>query len=326
MVMRTWWWVTAAVVATASAAGAQLDPERNHLACYPIKGKTIKRTIVLESALGTEQAASLRPVQVCVPTAKTATPPGSDPVTVGVPYFTCYKFKVKGKREKQTLSLVDQFGTASLTVTRPNLLCAPALPAGATTSTTTVGSSSTLPATSTSITTTTAPPSPTSTSSTALPTTSTGGATTSTSSADTTTISTGTVPTSTATTVADTTTTQAETTTTQADTTTTQADTTTSQPDTSTTSTDTTSSTTSTTLSTCNLAAGDPQLMCTGVCPAGFSCLYTGAEGNPCGCAPVASECGNLPNAQCGSGFCPGGLQACTAGLFLDMCGCVDIG
>jgi hypothetical protein len=74
------------------------------------------------------------------------------------------------------------------------------------------------------------------------------------------------------------------------------------------------------------LAAGDPQLMCTGVCQPGFSCLYTGAPGNPCGCAPVASECGNLSNAQCGSGLCPGGLQACSPGLFLDMCGCVDIG
>ncbi len=318
MALRTWWWTTAVVVLTASTAGAQLDPERNHLACYPVKGKTIKRTIVLDNALGSERTASLRPVQVCVPTAKTATPAGSDPVTVGVPYFTCYKFKVKGKREKQTLSLVDQFGTTSLAVTRPNLLCAPALPAGATTtSTTTAGSSSTLPATSTSTTTSTAPT--TSTSSTAMPTTSTGGATTSTSSADTTTISTGTVPTSTTTTVTDTTTTQA-------DTTTTQADTTTSQPDTSTTSTDTTSSSTTTTLSTCNLAAGDPQLMCTGVCPAGFSCLYTGAQGNPCGCAPVANECANLPSAQCGSGLCPGGLQTCAAGLFLDMCGCVDIG
>jgi hypothetical protein len=92
------------------------------------------------------------------------------------------------------------------------------------------------------------------------------------------------------------------------------------------TSTDTTSSTTSTTLSTCNRAAGDPQLMlmCTGGCPQGFACLYTGAQGNPCGCAPVESACDNVSNLQCGTGLCPGGLQACTG--LLESCTCLDIG
>src|SRR4029453_1431134 len=61
MAMRTGGWATAVVVVTASAAGAQLDPERNHLACYPVKGKTIKRTIVLDNALGTQQTAAPQP-------------------------------------------------------------------------------------------------------------------------------------------------------------------------------------------------------------------------------------------------------------------------
>jgi hypothetical protein len=312
MTMGTIRWTTAAALLVASVAGAELDPERNHLACYPVKGKAIKRSVTLDNAFGSEETAALKPVQVCVPTAKTATPAGTDPITVGVPAFTCYRFKVKGKRPKQTVTLTDQFGTTTFSVTRPNLLCAPAVEPGATTTT----SSTAAPAT-----TSTAAPSTTlastsstsstvtSTSSTVAPATSSTVAVTTTSDASTTSTSSTGIPT-----------------TTVADTTTTTADTTTSLPDTTTSSTDTTTTTmdTTTTLPTCTLAAGDPQLACTGVCPLGFSCLYTGAGGNPCECSPDASACGNQSAGQCGSGLCPGGLQACFSGG--GGCACLDIG
>jgi hypothetical protein len=312
MTMGTIRWTTAAALLVASVAGAQLDPERNHLACYPVKGKAIKRSVTLDNALGSEETASLKPVQVCVPTAKTATPAGTDPITVGVPAFTCYRFKVKGKRPKQTVTLTDQFGTTTFSVTRPNLLCAPAVEPGATTTT----SSTAAPATtstaapSTTLASTTSTSSTvTSTSSTVAPATSSTVAVTTTSDVSTTSTSSTGVPTTTVT-----------------DTTTTTADTTTSLPDTTTSSTDTTTTTvdTTTTLPACTLAAGDPQLACTGVCPQGFSCLYTGTEGNPCECSPDASACGNQSAGQCGSGLCPGGLQACFSGG--GGCACLDIG
>jgi hypothetical protein len=301
--MRTIRWTAAALPLVVSIAGAELDPERNHLACYPVKGKAIKRSVTLDNAFGSEETASLKPVQVCVPTTKTATPAGTDPITVGVPAFTCYRFKVKGKRPKQTVTLTDQFGTTTFSVTRPNLLCAPAVePGGATTT-----SSTAAPATTSTAVPSTTLASTTSTSSTVAPATSSTGAVTTTT---TSTSSTG-IPVTTST----------------ADvSTTTVADTTTSLPDTTTSSTDTTTTTvdTTTTLPTCTLAAGDPQLACTGVCPQGFSCLYTGAEGNPCECSPDASACGNQSAGQCGSGLCPGGLQACFSGI--DGCACLDIG
>jgi len=302
MRMGTIRWTTTAALLVSSVAGAQLDPERNHLACYPVKGKAIKRTVTLDNAFGSEETASLKPVQVCVPTAKTATPAAPDPITVGVPAFTCYRFKVKGKRPKQTVTLTDQFGTTTFSVTRPNLLCAPAVePGGATTT-----SSTAAPATTSTAAPSTTLASTTSTSSTVAPATSstaTDTSTTSTSSTD--------VPTTTST----------------ADvSTTTVADTTTSLPDTTTSSTDTTTTTadTTTTMPTCTLAEGDPLLACTGVCPPGFSCLYSGAEGNPCECSPDASACGSQSAGQCGSGLCPGGLQACFSGG--GGCTCLDIG
>jgi hypothetical protein len=321
--MGTIRWTTAAVLLIASVAGAQLDPERNHLACYPVKGKAIKRSVTLDNAFGSEETASLKPVQVCVPTAKTATPAGTDPITVGVPAFTCYRFKVKGKRPKQTVTLTDQFGTTTFAVTRPNLLCAPAVEPGATTTT----SSTAAPATTSTAAPSTTLASTTSTSSTVTSTSSTvAPATSSTGAVTTTTTSTSSTGIPVTTSTADVSTTTVADTTTTADTTTSVPDTTTSVPDTTTSSTDTTTTTvdTTTTLPTCTLAAGDPQLACTGVCPPGFSCLYTGAEGNPCECSADASACGNQSAGQCGSGLCPGGLQACFSGV--DGCACLDIG
>ena len=59
MTMGTIRWTTAAALLVASVAGAQLDPERNHLACYPVKGKAIKRSVTLDNALGSGPQAAL---------------------------------------------------------------------------------------------------------------------------------------------------------------------------------------------------------------------------------------------------------------------------
>jgi hypothetical protein len=289
---RTVWAVVAmmAAVAGGASSGEGLDPNRNHLVCYPVKGKSFQRALVVDNDLGSEEIATLKPAQICAPTQKTADPEGTDPVAnVGVPYFTCYRFKVKGKRAKQTVTLTDQFGTRTVTVSRPNLLCAPSVPGNTASTTTTTAAD---------MTSTTAAPS----------TTSTAAATTL-------------APTTTTTLAQATTTTSTTTLATTTTTTTTTTDTTTSS--TLGTTTTTTPDTTTTTLAGCNLAEGDPQLSCTGVCPQGFSCVYTGA-GNSCGCVPDAETCGAQGGGQCGSGYCPGGLQACQDGP--GGCTCVDIG
>lgn len=306
---RTTWVMAVAAALVATTTAAQLDPERNHLTCYPVKGETIRRTVTLENDLGTESIASLKPVQICAPTRKTAQPAGTDPLPgIGVPYFTCYKFKVKGKRAKRPLTLTDQFGTVEVTVARPNLLCAPAVigDGGTTTTTTTGAATTTLPAT---------------TSTTATPTTTTAAPTT-TSPVTTTSTTTGTLIPTTTSTVPDTTTSSTSSTTTT-DVPSTTVDTTTTTTDTTTTAAVTTTTDTTTTLPSCSLAEGDPQLACTGVCPPGFSCLYTVGQG--CGCSPDASACPNFSTGQCGGGLCPGGLKACQDDG-LGGCACVDIG
>ncbi|MCW5893342.1 MAG: hypothetical protein KIT14_22745 [bacterium] len=59
--------------------------------------------------------------------------------------------------------------------------------------------------------------------------------------------------------------------------------------------------------------------ICQGLCPDGNVCL--GVTTQSCGCAPPASQCGNMSSGMCGDGLCPGLWEFC--GATAGACGCL---
>ncbi len=177
--------VALVVGALAAPAGAQFDPQHNHLKCYRIKDAPIVKTIVAENQFGRERIVKLVPQLLCLPTKKICcgnppAVPGCNPVPcppdplstqpAPVDHYKCYKIVAKlcaaadlacatvAKAPKPpfVVSLLDQFGAEQVTVGPPQYLCAPVqkVVIGPTTTTT----STTITTTTTSTTTTTLRP------------------------------------------------------------------------------------------------------------------------------------------------------------------------
>src|SRR5262245_41022827 len=140
------------LLALAEPAQAQFDAEHDHLTCYRIKGKRITTTAFADNQFGREQLVELTPALLCVPSQKTVTPPGIDPLPPkAVRHFKCYKFRSVKGATLPTVQLTDQFGTEVVRVKGRRLFCTPVVKeiVGSTTTTmattTTVTTSTTLP-------------------------------------------------------------------------------------------------------------------------------------------------------------------------------------
>ena len=120
----------ALVMAMPVAAGAQFDPDFNHLECYSIKAaagqRFERRTVDVETQFGTHTAVIVKkPHRLCLPARKTG--PGVDPLPpTAVPHFLCYKVKTRF-RVKNDVRLTDQFGTLRERTSKPQFLCTPAV-------------------------------------------------------------------------------------------------------------------------------------------------------------------------------------------------------
>ena len=86
------------VLLLARPLAAQFDVQHDHLTCYRIKGQRITTTAVIDNQFGQEGLVQLTPALLCLPTQKTVTPPGVDPLPpTAVHHFKCYKVRrVKG--------------------------------------------------------------------------------------------------------------------------------------------------------------------------------------------------------------------------------------
>ncbi|MGH7893566.1 MAG: DUF7450 family protein, partial [Candidatus Binatia bacterium] len=107
-----------------------LDPVQ-HLVAYVMGGQvfTGRTGLTVTNQLGTLKLDLTRPNILMLPSAKSLTtvPPPLAPPTID--HFQCYKVKrSRGttKFVKRTMTIVDQFESQTLTLTKPYLLCAPA--------------------------------------------------------------------------------------------------------------------------------------------------------------------------------------------------------
>jgi cysteine-rich repeat protein len=119
--------------ATAALCSAVAPPEgqdATRMVCVRLKpavptGVT-PRTVQVENALGAHPLAVGKAVELCMPTGAPAPP--ADP---GLDSFKCYDAKAPdGSFAPLTMTLKDEFGSASVKVLRPDMLCNPASVAG----------------------------------------------------------------------------------------------------------------------------------------------------------------------------------------------------
>ena len=121
----------AAYLMSAAPVPAQ-SPLADHLECYKIKDPHAKASYTADLGGLTPEAGctiKLPAVTACVPTTKTNVtppPPGGGPS--GKPNaFFCYKVKCP-KTTLRALAGTDQFGTRTVTPSKPTILCAPVTP------------------------------------------------------------------------------------------------------------------------------------------------------------------------------------------------------
>jgi len=67
----------------------------------------------------------LWPIRLLVPTAKSLDSGPAAPVAPAVDHFTCYRVGAHSTFTPHTMTVQDQFGTATVTLTRPTRLCVP---------------------------------------------------------------------------------------------------------------------------------------------------------------------------------------------------------
>ena len=150
------WMAIVASVLLPSASRAQVP---DHLKCYKIKDSVAKATYTADLGGLAPEPGCLVKVPgklLCVETTKTnvsPTPPGA-PAGPAAGQFLCYKVKCP-KGVSPVVTLVDQFGTHTVTPSAAQLLCAPAQAPPPTTTTTTnpAGTTTTTPTTTTTSTT-----------------------------------------------------------------------------------------------------------------------------------------------------------------------------
>jgi len=156
----------------ATPASAQFDPLHNNLKCYKITGPSLAVNLQLDNQFGRERVLKLVPQFLCAPTQKTCCaaatattvcqpipcPPEPSPnQPAAVDHFKCYKIQVKECTPTTagtfdcskligrfppvpppiTATLVDQFHTEDVTLSKPKMLCVPVLKIRGTTTTTT---------------------------------------------------------------------------------------------------------------------------------------------------------------------------------------------
>jgi hypothetical protein len=78
-------------------------------------------TLMVENQLGETVVEIRRPELLLVPSAKSDSAPVPPPAAAGVDHYKCYR--VRGARQRSTLSVRDQFGTFSVSLRRPVRLC-----------------------------------------------------------------------------------------------------------------------------------------------------------------------------------------------------------
>jgi len=162
----------------ATPASAQFDPLHNNLKCYKITGGVLTVNLQLDNQFGRERVAHLVPQFLCAPTQKTCCAAGAtttvcqpipcpaEPSTnqpAAVDHFKCYKIQVKECTPTATndfdcskltgrfppappaitATLVDQFHTENVTLSKPKMLCVPVLKIRQGTTTTTATTSTT---------------------------------------------------------------------------------------------------------------------------------------------------------------------------------------
>ena len=121
-----------------AAAPAQAD----HLQMYPIRFRDALRLVPSTTVLqivdpfGALSVKVGRPTHLLVPTAMQVGPTPSAPTAPAVDHFTCYTVRRQSPRffAPRTVMLEDEFGPASVSVTKPTKLCVPAGKNGAQTS------------------------------------------------------------------------------------------------------------------------------------------------------------------------------------------------
>jgi hypothetical protein len=111
--------------------GGGIIDDVQHLVGYVMNQPVFKSsdTLSVTNQLGTIALRLARPSVFMVPSAKslTTTPPPLTPPTID--HFQCYKAKRAGggaKFTKQTVTIVDQLESQTVTIVKPELLCAPA--------------------------------------------------------------------------------------------------------------------------------------------------------------------------------------------------------
>jgi len=137
-------------------AAAKAQPD--HLTCYKVKDPQARASYTAEvggpfTSLDPGCTIKVPAAMACFPVYKmnvNPTPPGTGGSSGEPNSFGCYKVKCPRVTFPPRIPLNDQFGTRSVTLSAPKLLCAPASPPS--------GPTTTSSATTTSTTTSTAPP------------------------------------------------------------------------------------------------------------------------------------------------------------------------
>jgi hypothetical protein len=113
----------------ASSPPAPASPIVDHFQCYKVKvttsGVSLPQSVVVDDQFAVGQTAELRKLKyVCGPVDKNGEEPGAE---TNSGYLTCYQQKSLPKFEKKTpVYTANQFGSETMTVLNPFVLCLPA--------------------------------------------------------------------------------------------------------------------------------------------------------------------------------------------------------
>jgi hypothetical protein len=126
-------WLGASMVGVPSV-GAQAEVDFDHLGCAEVtkdSNPKEEQLVDLENKLGLEPGCALvtKAAYICAPTVKfrldEIDPSGDDPRGEGYSHnMLCYKVSCD-KREKQLITLDDQFGQREIQIKEAKLLCTP---------------------------------------------------------------------------------------------------------------------------------------------------------------------------------------------------------